>query len=258
MFLGVVMGRIDFYTEGDFARLLSDAVKNRRFIVIVGSMEVYYTGRSSSKLSLGERICIVKPDGSVLVHRPSGYEPVNWQPPGSRVDVYLMDDSLVVEARRISPQEILRITFHEIYDVHSFKLRDSAEFAMYATEEDMKKAILLEPSIIESGFKPIEDERRVGESGFIDVFGVDSKGNLVVIEIKRRNATAADIKQLINYVNGIERELGRRPRAIIAAPGIQKSAVKELKVYGVEFKCLTPKRCHEILRKKSGLERFLD
>jgi len=233
-------------------------LREHALIIVVGLMEVAYEGRAASVLGPGERLLIIKQDGSILVHRPLGYEPVNWQPPGSRVDVYLMDDSLVIEARRISPQEILRITFHEIYDVHSFKLRDSAEFAMYATEEDMKKAILLEPSIIESGFKPIEDERRVGESGFIDVFGVDSKGNLVVIEIKRRNATAADIKQLVNYVNGIERELGRKPRAIIAAPGIQKSAVKELKVYGVEFKCLTPKRCHEILRKKSGLERFLD
>ncbi|MCD6536580.1 MAG: endonuclease NucS [Thaumarchaeota archaeon] len=233
-------------------------LREHALIIVVGLMEVAYEGRAASVLGPGERLLIIKQDGSILVHRPLGYEPVNWQPPGSRVDVYLIDDSLVIEARRISPQEILRITFHEIYDVYSFKLRDSAEFAMYATEEDMKKAILLEPSIIESGFKPIEDERRVGESGFIDVFGVDSKGNLVVIEIKRRNATAADIKQLVNYVNGIERELGRKPRAIIAAPGIQKSAVKELKVYGVEFKCLTPKRCHEILRKKSGLERFLD
>jgi len=233
-------------------------LREHALIIVVGLMEVAYEGRAASVLGSGERLLIIKQDGSILVHRPLGYEPVNWMPLGSKIEVIEKDDKLVIEARRISPQEILRITFHEIYDVHSFKLRDSAEFAMYATEEDMKKAILLEPSIIESGFKPIEDERRVGESGFIDVFGVDSKGNLVVIEIKRRNATAADIKQLVNYVNGIERELGRKPRAIIAAPGIQKSAVKELKVYGVEFKCLTPKRCHEILRKKSGLERFLD
>ncbi|MCS7132714.1 MAG: endonuclease NucS [Nitrososphaeria archaeon] len=233
-------------------------LRERALIIVVGLMGVAYEGRAASTLGPGERLLIIKQDGSILVHRPLGYEPVNWQPPGSKIDVYLVDDYMVVEARRISPQEILRIIFHEIYEVYLFKLSDSAELAMYATEEDMKRAILADPSIIEEGFRPIEDERKVGESGFIDIFGVDGEGNLVVVEIKRRNATAADVKQLINYVDGIERELGKRPRAIIAAPGIQKSAVKDLKVYGVEFKCLTPKKCREVLRKKGGLERFID
>ncbi|MCD6236059.1 MAG: endonuclease NucS [Thaumarchaeota archaeon] len=237
--------------------LVKEALRARRLILIVGLMEVFYEGRAASTLGPGERLLIIKQDGSILVHRPSGYEPVNWQPPGSKIEVLLREDGLLIEARRPSPQEILKVLFHEVFDVYSFKLNDSAEFAMYATEEEMKKAILLEPSLIEDGFKPIEDERRVSESGFIDVFGVDSSGNLVVVEIKRRNATTEDIKQLLSYVDGIEKEFGKRPRAIIAAPGIQKSATRLLKTYGVEFRCVTPKRCHEILQRKKGLDKFL-
>ncbi len=232
-------------------------LRGREVIVMTGSMEVFYEGRASSYLGEGERLLIIKGDGSVLIHRPYGYEPVNWQPPGSKIDVKMDDDRLLIEARRMSPREVLRIVFHKVHDVRLYSLSDEAEFAMHATEEEMKKAILLEPSLIENGFKPMEEERRAGESGFIDVFGVDSRGNMMVVEIKRRNATTEDIRQLVRYVESIEKEFGKRPRAIIAAPGIQKTAVRELTVHGVEFKCLTPKKCAEVLRRGKGLDRFI-
>ena len=199
------------------AEKLKEGIRSRSLMVLVGLMEVFYEGRASSSLGEGERLLIIKQDGSVLVHRPTGYEPVNWQPPGSMIDVAMRDNELVIEARRLSPEEILRITVKRVYSLEAYRLEDSAEFAMYATEEEMKRAILLEPSLIEEGFKPIEDERRVGRAGFVDIFGVDSSGNIVVIEIKRRNATSEDVKQLVSYVREIERELGRRPRMILFA-----------------------------------------
>ncbi len=236
---------------------IREAIRSKRFLIVVGRMEVSYEGRASSTLGPGDRVLMVKPDGSVLIHRPMGYEPVNWQPPGSKIEV-LLDDRLVIEARRVKPKEILRITFSEIYDIGSYKLRDEAEFAMYATEEDMRRAILMKPSIIEDGFKPIECERRAGDAGFIDILGVDSAGRLVVVEIKRRNATSEDVKQLVRYVEKIEEEFGKRPRALIVAPGVQRSAMRELELHGVEFKALSPRRCAEILREGRGLERFLE
>lgn len=240
------------------AEKIRKALRRREVLLVVGVFEVQYEGRASSTLGAGERLLIIKGDGSVLVHRPTGYEPVNWQPPGSKIEVKRVGDELVVEARRFSPREVLRIRFHEVYHVISFRLVDEAEFAMYATEEDMKKAILMKPSLIEEGFKPMEDERRAGAAGFIDIFGADSKGRLVVIEIKRKNATIEDIRQLIRYVESVERELGRKPRAIIVAPGVQRSATREMEIHGVEFRCITPRQCAEILRRGEGLERFLD
>jgi len=239
------------------AERVREAIRSREFLIVVGRMRVSYEGRASSTLGFGDRVLMIKPDGSVLIHRPTGHEPVNWQPPGSKIEV-LLDDGLVVEARRVRPKEVLRIVFSEIYDASSYKLRDEAEFAMYATEEDMRKAILMRPSIIEDGFKPIECERRAGDAGFIDILGVDSAGKLVVVEIKRRSAASEDVKQLVRYVEKIEEEFGRRPRAIIVAPGVKRSAVRELELYGVEFRALSPKRCAEILRKGKGLERFLE
>jgi len=236
---------------------IREAIRSKRLLIVVGRMEVSYEGRASSTLGSGDRVLMIKPDGSVLIHRPVGYEPVNWQPPGSKIEV-LLDDELMIEARRVKPREILRIIFSEVYDVSSYKLKDEAEFAMYATEEDMRRAILMKPSLIEDGFKPIECERRAGDAGFIDILGVDSMGRLVVVEIKRRNVTSEDVKQLVRYIEKIEEEFGRRPRALIVAPGVQRSAVRELEMYRVEFKALSPRRCMEILREGRGLERFLE
>ena len=54
-------------------------------LIVVGCCSVEYSGRARSTLGWGARIVIIKPDGSVLVHQRAGREPVNWQPPGTRV-----------------------------------------------------------------------------------------------------------------------------------------------------------------------------
>ncbi|MEM1923446.1 MAG: endonuclease NucS, partial [Nitrososphaerota archaeon] len=67
------------------------AVSAGRFVVVLGEMEVVYEGRSLSWLGKGERLVIIKQDKSVLVHRPTGYEPVNWQPSGSHIEAWTED-----------------------------------------------------------------------------------------------------------------------------------------------------------------------
>lgn len=233
------------------------ALINKEFTIIIGLSEVFYEGRASSILGLGERVIMIKSDYSVLVHRPTGYEPTNWQPPNSKIDLKIDDNILIIEARRTNPSEVLTIKFHRVYDIFSQRLNDDADFSMYATEEDMKKAILADPSIIESGFKPIEEEKKLKPTGFIDVFGIDSTGRLTIIELKRRNATIEDIRQLVEYVKRVEREYGVKPRAIIVAPGVQRSAIREMKNNNVEFKCLTPRKSVEILGKKHGLDKYV-
>ncbi|MFQ5999898.1 MAG: endonuclease NucS, partial [Candidatus Bathyarchaeia archaeon] len=61
------------------AEFIREALSERKALIIVGNCWVDYRGRASSKLEPGERIVVIKGDGSVLVHRPVGYEPVNWQ-----------------------------------------------------------------------------------------------------------------------------------------------------------------------------------
>ncbi len=80
------------------AEILEKAFRARSLVIIVGNCRVDYEGRASSTLEWGERIVMIKEDGSVLVHRPTGYEPVNWQPPKCMMSVKLDDGALVVNA----------------------------------------------------------------------------------------------------------------------------------------------------------------
>jgi len=227
---------------------LKIAFNERKTIIIVGNCWVEYHGRASSKLQPGERIVIIKEDGSVLVHRSRGYEPVNWQPSGCAFQVYRDRGSLVIKAIKRRPHEIVTMFFDRIYLLSVLKLIDEGEFSLYASEGDMQKAILLEPSIIEDGFKPIDYEKKV-EPGFIDVYGVDKNGRMVVIEIKRRTAGKDAVLQLAKYIEALKPIVNREIRGILAAPQISREARKLLTSLGLDFKRVDPKKCSEILRR---------
>ncbi len=217
-------------------------------ILIIGDCWVHYTGRASSKLESGERILIIKEDGSLLVHRSVGYEPVNWQPPGCIFHVQATDNILEIHAVRQKPVESVKVFFDKIHMVSASSLMDSGEFSLYASEEDMQKAILLEPSLVEEGFKPISYEKKV-EPGFVDVYGVDKDGGFVVVEIKRKTASSEAVLQLARYVDAIKSRVNRKVRGILVAPNIAKGVQKLLATLELDFKSLNPRKCSEILNK---------
>jgi len=247
-------------------------------LIIVGSCSVEYRGRASSKLGPGERIVLIKEDGALLVHRPTGYEPINWmpgpgvtyhvgkraaderrkadwlkrsgdwQPPGCVYHAKAKDGVLEIHAVRQKPAESVKVSFDRIYLVSSLDLVDAGEFSLYASEEDMHKAILMEPSLLEEGFKPISYEKKV-EPGFLDVYGEDKNGRLVVVEVKRKTAGKQAVIQLAKYLDAIRGKADRQVRGILAAPDIAKDVHKLLDSLGLEFKGLDPKKCAETLQR---------
>ena len=239
------------------AKVVEEAVSKRKTILIIGDCWVHYQGRASSKLEPGERILIIKEDGSLLVHRSVGYEPVNWQPPGCVFHVQVTDNALQIRAVRRNPPESVKVFFDKIHIVSALSLVDSGEFSLYASEEDMQKAILLEPSLVEEGFKPTSYEKKV-EPGFVDVYGADKDGNFVVVEIKRKTAGNEAVLQLARYVDAIKSRVNRKVRGILVAPNIAKGVQRLLETLELDFKALDPKRCAGILKrsKTRKLETF--
>jgi len=238
-------------------KAVKKAVSQRKTILVIGDCWVHYRGRASSKLEPGERILIIKEDGSLLVHRSVGYEPVNWQPPGCIFHVRVTDNALEIHAVRQKPAESVKVFFDRIHLVSAISLADSGEFSLYASEEDMQKAILLEPSLVEEGFKPMSYEKKV-EPGFVDVYGVDKDGNFVVVEIKRKTAGNEAVLQLSKYVDAIKSKVNRKVRGILVAPSIAKGVQRLLVTVGLDFRALDPKKCAGILRrsKTRKLETF--
>ncbi len=229
-------------------KTVREAISQGRTLVVIGNCWVHYLGRARSKLEPGERILIIKEDGSLLVHRSVGYEPVNWQPPGCVFHVQAKEDILEVRAVRQKPPESVKVFFDKIHMVSALSLVDSGEFSLYASEEDMHKAILLKPSLLEDGFKPISYEKKV-EPGFVDVYGVDKHGKLVVVEIKRKTAGKEAALQLAKYIEAIKSKANREVRGILAAPHIAKDVQRLLATLKLEFKSLDPRKCAEVLKK---------
>lgn len=237
--------------------LIKKAFAQRRTLVVAGNCHVHYAGRANSTLEYGERLLIIKSDGSLLVHRPTGYEPVNWQPSGSVFHVEVKGDTLEVHGVRQKPREIVKVDFTEILMVSALSLADSGQFLLHASEDDMHHAILLKPQLLEEGFKPISWEKHV-EPGFVDIYGEDKDGKLVIVEVKRRTASKENVLQLAKYIEPIKAKTHRPVRAILAAPNLAKDVQRLLVSMGLEFKAVDPKECAQILHKASNskLESF--
>jgi RecB family endonuclease NucS len=235
----------------DAFNVIKEGIHKRRFIIVAGDCRVDYRGRASSKLDRGERLLILKPDGSALVHRPRDYSPVNWQPPGSLFRAKLGDEGLLVRVYRRKDNETLEVLFDRILLYSVLDLKDAGEFSLYATEKDMQEAILSQPSLLEEGFRPISPERPV-EPGFIDIMGVDREGTLTLVEIKRKRATRESVVQLKKYADVINLDKDRKVRMILVAPELAKGAQELLATLGYEFKVLTPQFCSEVLKQKRG------
>ncbi len=230
--------------------VIKEALRKGYVLVLAGRCSVDYTGRASSRLGLGDRVVIYKPDGSLLVHRPTGYEPVNWMPAGSYLTAS-NEGGLCLRALRRKPFEELRVTFKQVYFAAAGLLVDEEEFFLYATEEEMRKAVELKPSLIEPGFKLYSREKRLqltGGEGFADLVGEDEEGNLVVLELKRGKVDRGAVLQLKHYVEALKAKTPRKVRGVLVGPSITKEASTLAKSMGFDYRRLDPKECSQVLR----------
>jgi len=227
---------------------IKHAIIEKKIVIFAADCEVYYEGRGMSRLGRGERLIICKPDGVVLIHRPTGYEPVNWQPPGTIISVNMKKDYGLMRVVRQRPREVLEIKIYDVKGVAAWKLRDTAVFEESGSEKDMQQAVTQQPELIEPGLKILTTEYPVS-SGFIDVLAEDSRGKLTIIEIKRKKASLEAVLQLKRYVESMKKMTGRSDvRGVLAAPSISREAYKALRRLDLEFKELKPEECLKIVK----------
>ncbi|MCD6523955.1 MAG: endonuclease NucS [Thermococcus sp.] len=217
--------------------LVDSAVSSEGILTIFARCRVHYDGRAKSELGPGDRVIIVKPDGSFLIHQKEKREPVNWQPPGSVVRLELREKPVLVSVRR-KPRETLEVELEEVYLITVFHAEDYEELALTGSEAEMAEFIFENPEVIELGFKPLYREKPI-KHGIVDVLGVDSEGNIVVLELKRRRADLHAVSQLKRYVETL-REEHEKVRGILVAPSLTSGAKKLLEKEGLEFRKLEP------------------
>ncbi|MDG5819330.1 endonuclease NucS [Natronococcus sp. A-GB7] len=225
----------------DAREAIADGIDREAMITVFGRCSVDYDGRASSRLEAGDRHLMLKPDGAALVHTDEGQQPVNWQPPGCEHAVRCEDGALVIESLRSSPDERLLVSFELVLQVSTFAGSDPTELAVIGTEEDLRQRILEEPTLLEVGFTPLATERDT-PAGAVDIYGEDSAGRSVVVELKRRRVGPDAVSQLRRYVDALERDLhaDASVRGILVAPSVTDRAERLLARHDLEFVALEP------------------
>jgi RecB family endonuclease NucS len=238
--------------------LINDGLRKKATLIVFACCKVIYEGRALSQLDFGERIILIKPDGSFLIHQERKVDPVNWQPPKSRTRVIIKDEKLLLESHRRSPKERLEVEIKKVHFANYALVEDYQELEIAGYEKDMGDMIMKHPTMIEEGFKPTNREYAT-EHGFIDILGKDKDGNLMVLELKARKAGVTAVKQIRRYLtdfednnNHIFKEVGiekKKIRGVLVAPSIGEDAKELLEEEGIEFKVVEPPK--ELKKDKS-------
>lgn len=207
-----------------------------RMVQLVADCQIQYQGRARSMLHRGERLLILKPDGTFLVHTASKAKPVNWQPPGATFHAEVEDGQLVLTAYRPKPEEIVKVVFHDILVCMAVPLRDAEELALVGSEDDLQELLFRHPELVETGFVPRRRERD-SKRGYYDLDGDDVTGRRIVVEVKRGTAGVKEAQQLWRYVEPLR---GQNPdsgvRGILIAPRVASKARAMLLDHGLEWK----------------------
>ncbi|MBU0979354.1 MAG: endonuclease NucS [Nanoarchaeota archaeon] len=233
-----------------FALSLNEALRKNETIIFSVNCNIRYSGRAESFLPDGDRLIIIKQDGTMLVHQPKGSSPVNYMKEGSSHSFIQKGSGLFLLSGNISQKEFMDIKINGIHFIQTKELVDGQKIQLAGSERDMADMIYAEPKLIERGFRPLSREEHT-KYGFIDVFGHDKDNILVIIECKRYSADLSAVQQLRRYVEKMKKSKGlKRIRGIIAAPKISANAEKMLKDFGFEFKAIKPPKYLERHDKK--------
>ena len=215
---------------------LDQALARKDLIMLVGDCEVKYQGRAASNLPLGSRLLLIKGDGSFAIHQNRLLRPTNYLMSNSWSTVLNADESeLVVSATKRNPKETLTVFLKsvEMLNVHMMEDRES-DFKLVGTEKELNDQLMGDLEVLEKGLKPLKQED-VLRKGFVDILAEDKDGNLVIIELKRKQADYNAVMQLQRYVNELRKIKNKKVRGIIVAPSIGRPALELLKNNGNEY-----------------------
>lgn len=236
--------------------IISEATSRKAFTILVADCRVDYKGRSSSKMSWGERTVMLKPDGSVLIHRKTGADATNWQPPGCYITLSKHGGELTIRVDRRNPRETLTITCREVIFASAFTLTDEASFDMLLAEQDLYHVLISNPDMIEQGFR-VSSQQKDMKMGKADITGYDREGRYTVVEVKRVPADTDAVKQLYKYISEMR---GTSPdvRGILLAPSIRPAAKKLLISLSIDYRPIDLKLCVKMLSKhrSEGMEKL--
>ncbi|HLC79183.1 MAG TPA: endonuclease NucS [archaeon] len=223
-------GLVDFRTE------IEKGILNKDMVIIIGNCEAQYSGRAASTLSEGKRMVLLKGDGSISIHQNRLVRPTNYMV-NTSIGCELADKFLILRANKIKPAEKLTIKFSTIHDIVRYEMEQTDDLRLSGSEKDLNEMLMQDLSMVEAGLIPINQQQHF-RKGIADIIAQDKDGNMVIIELKRRQADFASVTQLARYMKEVEKLKNIKTRGILLAPDIRKNARELLEQLGLEFRKL--------------------
>ncbi len=182
--------------------------------VLVARCSIGYSGRLTTRLASGDRVLIFKDDGSVCVHGPKGFKPINYMS-GPTV---MEEAEGLITIRRPDSGETLLIEVEAVISDSAHALEDSAVLEREGRELELHALLERSPHLIEDGLEILERERAT-DVGPVDFLAKDSEGRIVLVEVKRVKAVVAAIEQVVRYREHVQKDAAYTgARALVVAP----------------------------------------
>jgi RecB family endonuclease NucS len=190
--------------------------------VLVARCSIGYSGRLTTRLASGDRIIIFKDDGSVCVHGPKGFKPINYMSGPTA----LTEADGLISVRRPETGEVLLIEIEQVISDATHGLEDTAVLEREGRELALHALLERSPDLIEAGLEILERERST-DVGPVDFLAKDAQGRIVLVEVKRVKAVVAAVEQVVRYREHIEKDAAYAgARAIVLAPEFAPQARK--------------------------------
>ncbi|MBN2067145.1 MAG: endonuclease NucS [Candidatus Diapherotrites archaeon] len=241
-------------------RLIHEAISRKDLLMVIGECYVQYQGRAASKLPKGKRLLLIKGDSSFAIHQNRLLRPTNYMM-NARIAAELKDGALLLSARKLKPKEAIDVKLYSVEGLHSYPMQENADLRLFGSERELSNELMQDLSFLEAGLNPLNQEE-VFRKGIVDILAQDSKGRLVVIEVKRRQADYKAVMQLQRYMQQVAHMKGRETRGLLVAPSIGKNAYELLQRNGLEFfnfefEISNPKsKIKGIQKKQATLDKF--
>ena len=218
--------------------VIDEGLNKKAMLIILAKCHVEYEGRARSRLDVGDRLILIKKDGTFAIHQELNLDPVNWQAPGCKNKVSLNDGLILITSKKTKPNEEIKVYLDECYTVSYYNMVDTKELEIRGYEKHMVDLAWEKPELIEKGFRPTRREYQT-DNGFIDLMGTDKDEKLMILEFKSRKAGTNAVKQLKGYVDCFS-DNKEFVRGIIVAPDITDNAREELEKLQMEFIAMNP------------------
>jgi RecB family endonuclease NucS len=193
--------------------------------LIIARCEVLYTGRLTTRLPMGDRLLMIKRDGTFLVFSDGGgssRNPENWMTAPTAIEIE-GDPAERIEVRKLRGEERLEIAISEVFLDIDHELGEAASLEKDGVERDLQELLAAAPQWCGEGFRLVRREWPT-DIGPVDLMCRDAREGWVAIEIKRV-ATIDAVEQLTRYLERIRLDPAMRDcRGVLAAQQIKPQA----------------------------------